>query len=71
MRRKKHRVASMDSKRMRDRSRLFDKGKFNDEFNNPCFFRRAKGKTLTENVIIACSSYIYTHACSYNLLDCY
>lgn len=38
--------ASMDSKRMRDRLRVFDKEKFNDEFNNPCFYRRAKGKTF-------------------------
>lgn len=47
----------MDSKRMRDRSHVFD----NDELNNLCFFRRAKGKTLTENFIIAYSTYIYTH----------
>lgn len=59
MRRKKQQVASMNSKGMRDRSCVFDKGKFNDEFKNPCFYRRVKGKTLTEHFIIACSTYIY------------
>lgn len=45
----------MNSTRMRDRSRVFDKDKPNDAFNVN------KTKTLTDNFIIACSRYIYIH----------
>lgn len=58
---KKQRVASMESKCMRDRLHVLDKSKFKDEFNNLCFYRRAKGNTSTKNFIIACNTYINIH----------
>lgn len=53
-----------------DGKRVLDKGKFKDEFNNPCVYRCEKQQNLDRNFFSACSTYVQV-SWSYNLFTCY